>query len=232
MHKQVVNFCWFIRARYHVWTKGHAPTNFAKWRTATTPYRVQWEADFEPYVMVRRDSPEYDRRFVGFGWNKVAHIMELDAQVTWPRALTYFSFYCLIHLQCCFTLQHIQYTVCKSKSRLSPLYILTLDSHLGHVMPYRVVLMLNGLNVPFSRDSVLPIWHWLINSNLMGYPGTTRYPLSKHIHLCVIRSKRKYFNSAHISQPSSIPSVGFPPVALINAILTHKHWIFRRVFSS
>uniref|UniRef100_A0A8C0YTN8 LARGE xylosyl- and glucuronyltransferase 1 n=2 Tax=Cyprinus carpio TaxID=7962 RepID=A0A8C0YTN8_CYPCA len=66
--------------RYHVWTKGHAPTDFAKWRTATTPYRVQWEADFEPYVMVRRESPEYDRRFVGFGWNKVAHIMELDAQ--------------------------------------------------------------------------------------------------------------------------------------------------------
>lgn len=65
-----------------MWTKGHAPTNFAKWRTATTPYKVQWEADFEPYVMVRRDSPEYDRRFVGFGWNKVAHIMELDAQVT------------------------------------------------------------------------------------------------------------------------------------------------------
>lgn len=68
-------------SRYHVWMKGHAPTNFAKWRTATTPYRVQWEADFEPYVVVRRDCPEYDRRFVGFGWNKVAHIMELDAQV-------------------------------------------------------------------------------------------------------------------------------------------------------
>uniref|UniRef100_A0A2I2Z685 LARGE xylosyl- and glucuronyltransferase 1 n=1 Tax=Gorilla gorilla gorilla TaxID=9595 RepID=A0A2I2Z685_GORGO len=66
--------------RYHVWTKGHAPTNFAKWRTATTPYRVEWEADFEPYVVVRRDCPEYDRRFVGFGWNKVAHIMELDVQ--------------------------------------------------------------------------------------------------------------------------------------------------------
>ncbi|KAK7898718.1 hypothetical protein WMY93_019571 [Mugilogobius chulae] len=66
--------------RYHVWTKGHAPTNFAKWRTSTTPYRVQWEPDFEPYVMVASSSPEYDRRFVGFGWNKVAHIMELDAQ--------------------------------------------------------------------------------------------------------------------------------------------------------
>ncbi|XP_076591651.1 xylosyl- and glucuronyltransferase LARGE2s [Chaetodon auriga] len=66
--------------RYHVWPKGHAPTNYAKWRTATTPYRVEWEPDFEPYVVVRRDCPEYDQRFVGFGWNKVSHIMELDAQ--------------------------------------------------------------------------------------------------------------------------------------------------------
>lgn len=66
--------------RYHVWTKGHAPTNFAKWRTATTPYKVQWEPDFEPYIVVRAsDIPEYDTRFVGFGWNKVSHIMELEA---------------------------------------------------------------------------------------------------------------------------------------------------------
>ncbi|XP_013774124.1 LARGE xylosyl- and glucuronyltransferase 1-like [Limulus polyphemus] len=66
--------------RYHVWTRGHSPTNYAKWRTATTPYRVLWEPDFEPYIVVRRDIPEYDRRFVGFGWNKVSHIMELYAQ--------------------------------------------------------------------------------------------------------------------------------------------------------
>ncbi|XP_067143548.1 xylosyl- and glucuronyltransferase LARGE1-like [Centruroides vittatus] len=66
--------------RYHVWTRGHAPTNYGKWRTATTPYRVQWEPDFEPYIVVRRDIPEYDRRFVGFGWNKVSHVMELYAQ--------------------------------------------------------------------------------------------------------------------------------------------------------
>lgn len=66
--------------RYHVWPKGHAPTNYAKWRTATTPYKVEWEPDFEPYVVVKRDCPEYDQRFVGFGWNKVSHIMELDAQ--------------------------------------------------------------------------------------------------------------------------------------------------------
>ncbi|XP_072033911.1 xylosyl- and glucuronyltransferase LARGE1-like [Amphiura filiformis] len=66
--------------RYHVWQKGHAPTNFAKWRTATTPYKVQWEPDFEPYVVVKKECPVYDLRFVGFGWNKVSHIMELDAQ--------------------------------------------------------------------------------------------------------------------------------------------------------
>ncbi|XP_074853653.1 xylosyl- and glucuronyltransferase LARGE2 isoform X1 [Carettochelys insculpta] len=66
--------------RYHVWPKGHAPTDYAKWRTATVPYRVAWQPDFEPYVVVRRDCPQYDQRFVGFGWNKVSHIMELDAQ--------------------------------------------------------------------------------------------------------------------------------------------------------
>ena len=66
--------------RYHVWTKGHAPTNYANWRTATTPYRITWEPDFEPYIVVKRDISEYDPRFVGFGWNKVSHIMELYAQ--------------------------------------------------------------------------------------------------------------------------------------------------------
>ncbi|XP_075044317.1 xylosyl- and glucuronyltransferase LARGE2 [Mixophyes fleayi] len=66
--------------RFHVWEKGHAPTNYAKWRTATTPYHVDWAPNFEPYVVVRRDCPEYDQRFLGFGWNKVSHIMELDAK--------------------------------------------------------------------------------------------------------------------------------------------------------
>lgn len=66
--------------RYHVWQKGHAPTNFAKWRTATTPYTIQWEPDFEPYIVVKKDCPRYDTRFIGFGWNKVSQIMEVDAQ--------------------------------------------------------------------------------------------------------------------------------------------------------
>ncbi|MCL4113662.1 UNVERIFIED_CONTAM: hypothetical protein GTU68_067369 [Idotea baltica] len=65
------------RSRYHVWIAGHAPTNFAKWRTATTPYTVEWKQDFEPYIVVKKDVPAYDTRFVGFGWNKMSHIMEL-----------------------------------------------------------------------------------------------------------------------------------------------------------
>ncbi|KAJ1075600.1 hypothetical protein K5549_017421, partial [Capra hircus] len=56
------------------------------------PYRVQWAADYEPYVVVPRDCPRYDPRFVGFGWNKVAHIIELDAQeyelLVLPEAFT------------------------------------------------------------------------------------------------------------------------------------------------
>ncbi|CAB4027837.1 LARGE xylosyl- and glucuronyltransferase 2, partial [Paramuricea clavata] len=66
--------------RYHVWPKGHAPTNYAKWRTAIKPYKVLWEEDFEPYIVVKKDIPKYDTRFVGFGWNKVSHVMEVAVQ--------------------------------------------------------------------------------------------------------------------------------------------------------
>jgi len=66
--------------RQDVWTKGHAATDYEKWRTATTPYAVSWTADFEPYVVVDgRKVPTFDTRFLGFGWNKVAHSMEMDA---------------------------------------------------------------------------------------------------------------------------------------------------------
>ncbi|KAK1335715.1 hypothetical protein QTO34_003508 [Cnephaeus nilssonii] len=78
--------------RYHEWPRGHTPTDYARWREAQAPYRVQWAVDYEPYVVVPRDCPRYDPRFVGFGWNKVAHIMELDAQeyefLVLPEAFT------------------------------------------------------------------------------------------------------------------------------------------------
>ncbi|XP_036747769.2 xylosyl- and glucuronyltransferase LARGE2 isoform X2 [Manis pentadactyla] len=78
--------------RYHEWPQGHAPTDYARWREAQAPYHVQWAADYEPYVVVPRDCPRYDPRFVGFGWNKVAHVMELDAQeyelLVLPEAFT------------------------------------------------------------------------------------------------------------------------------------------------
>ncbi|ELK16072.1 Glycosyltransferase-like protein LARGE2 [Pteropus alecto] len=78
--------------RSHEWPQGYAPTDYARWREAQAPYRVQWAADYEPYVVVPRDCPRYDPRFVGFGWNKVAHIVELDAQeyelLVLPEAFT------------------------------------------------------------------------------------------------------------------------------------------------
>lgn len=66
--------------RYHVWRQGHAPTNFQHWRGAGRPYRIRWEEDFEPYVVVSRNVTRYDERFVGFGWNKMSHAMELASQ--------------------------------------------------------------------------------------------------------------------------------------------------------
>lgn len=66
--------------RYHVWKQGHSPTNFDYWKNSNRPYRVHWVEDFEPYIVVQQNVTHYDERFTGFGWNKVSHLMELDAQ--------------------------------------------------------------------------------------------------------------------------------------------------------
>lgn len=66
--------------RYHVWPRGHAPTNYEKWRHATVSYKVSWKPDYEPYIVASKDITLYDSRFSGFGWNKVSHITELFAQ--------------------------------------------------------------------------------------------------------------------------------------------------------
>ncbi|XP_076179241.1 xylosyl- and glucuronyltransferase LARGE1 isoform X1 [Ptiloglossa arizonensis] len=63
--------------RYHVWTQGHAATNYSYWRNTMEPYEVSWEPDFEPYIVVSRLAPRYDTRFIGFGWNKVSYLTHL-----------------------------------------------------------------------------------------------------------------------------------------------------------
>lgn len=64
----------------NIWTPGHTPTMYDIWKNSTKPYIVKWEVDYEPYIVVRSDVVEYDEKFIGFGWNKVSHIMELEAQ--------------------------------------------------------------------------------------------------------------------------------------------------------
>ncbi|XP_043466323.1 LARGE xylosyl- and glucuronyltransferase 2-like isoform X4 [Leptopilina heterotoma] len=65
--------------RYHVWSQGHAATNYSFWRKASEPYEVLWQPDYEPYVVVPSSAPKYDTRFIGFGWNKVSHVTHLTA---------------------------------------------------------------------------------------------------------------------------------------------------------
>lgn len=66
--------------RQHDWAQGHEATNFVRWRTSTQPYSVRWKTNYEPYVVVSKDVVRYDTRFVGFGWNKVSHMLALFAE--------------------------------------------------------------------------------------------------------------------------------------------------------
>ncbi|VDO92043.1 unnamed protein product [Soboliphyme baturini] len=69
-----------LNCRRETWAAGHLATDYDRWRNATSPYRVvYWSMDFEPYIAVRSDVVRYDTRFLGYGWNKVSHIMELDS---------------------------------------------------------------------------------------------------------------------------------------------------------
>ena len=65
--------------RHFEWPRGHSATNYTFWRESYSIYRVQWDMDFEPYVLLPRKVALFDERFVGFGWNKVSFIIELDA---------------------------------------------------------------------------------------------------------------------------------------------------------
>jgi len=69
-----------ITFRSRVWPRGHEATNYPKWRGSTQPYSVSWKTDFEPYIVGPASISDYDRRFIGFGWNKVSHIYSLHKQ--------------------------------------------------------------------------------------------------------------------------------------------------------
>ncbi|XP_068623154.1 xylosyl- and glucuronyltransferase LARGE2s-like [Battus philenor] len=66
--------------RAREWPRGHRATNYTRWINADAPYEVEWQSDYEPYLVVHRSVPKYDTRFSGFGWNKVSHSVELRAQ--------------------------------------------------------------------------------------------------------------------------------------------------------
>ena len=64
---------------YRYWSAGHAPTNYTKWAHARYPYSVEWAPEFEPYILVHKNVPRYDQRFMVYGWNKASHILEVKA---------------------------------------------------------------------------------------------------------------------------------------------------------
>lgn len=61
------------------WRRGHGPTDYARWHESTEPYVVkEYEPAYEPYVIVRKDAvPWCEERFVGYGANKAACIMQM-----------------------------------------------------------------------------------------------------------------------------------------------------------
>ena len=60
--------------------KSHHATNYKVWFKAISPYIINWVERYEPYVVVRTDVVRYDERFMGYGYNKLAHITVLKAQ--------------------------------------------------------------------------------------------------------------------------------------------------------
>jgi hypothetical protein len=59
----------------------HHATNYTRWYESVEPYSVVYEHEFEPYFIGRiADMPPWDERFVGYGYDKVVHVMTLAVQ--------------------------------------------------------------------------------------------------------------------------------------------------------
>ncbi|KAJ8310240.1 hypothetical protein KUTeg_012105 [Tegillarca granosa] len=68
-----------IPIRADVYAPGHKATDYPKWILAKDPYKISYKPNYEPYMVLPKDIPKYDTRFVGFGWDKASHTIELDA---------------------------------------------------------------------------------------------------------------------------------------------------------
>mmetsp|Transcript_13887 Transcript_13887/g.44486 ORF Transcript_13887/g.44486 Transcript_13887/m.44486 type:complete len:715 (+) Transcript_13887:44-2188(+) len=56
----------------------HGATSYRRWYTATNAYEVEYQLQYEPYVLIAKDAPAYDDKFVGYGQDKVSHAYELS----------------------------------------------------------------------------------------------------------------------------------------------------------
>ncbi|KAI3634763.1 hypothetical protein MIR68_007144 [Amoeboaphelidium protococcarum] len=69
---------------FHVKGKGHRATNTARWWNATSPYYIQWEEWYEPYLILRKsqvkDFVMFDERFVDRGRNKLMLALQLHVR--------------------------------------------------------------------------------------------------------------------------------------------------------
>ena len=63
-----------------VYIRGHAPTDYNKWLKTKDTYEIQWQPQYEPYLVARNNITPLDGRFVGRHFNKVSHTEELYYQ--------------------------------------------------------------------------------------------------------------------------------------------------------
>ncbi|XP_013191389.2 xylosyl- and glucuronyltransferase LARGE1 isoform X2 [Amyelois transitella] len=76
--------------RSREWPRGHRATNYTRWINATAPYEVEWQTDYEPYLVVHRSVPKYDTRFSGFGWNKMFSTPETRIHGRFEKEVQYY----------------------------------------------------------------------------------------------------------------------------------------------
>ena len=67
----------FHRDKY---IRGHAPTDYPRWEKANEPYEIQWQPQYEPYLVASRNITPLDPRFVSRDFNKVSHVEQLYYQ--------------------------------------------------------------------------------------------------------------------------------------------------------